>query len=75
MERLTKAEKKSEVLKKINKAYLFTIDDFGLRTQTAQEQSLVYKIIKSRANNLSTIIVSQRPCADRYEWLGGKIRH
>lgn len=26
----------------------------------------------SRADNLSTIIVSQRPCADWYEWLGGK---
>lgn len=60
------------MLKKINEADLFTIDDFGLRTQTAQEQSLVYEIIKSRANNLSTIIVSQRPCADWYEWLGGK---
>ena len=53
-------------------ADLLTIDDFGLGTLTAQEQSLVYEIIKSRADNLSTIIVSQRPCADWYEWLGGK---
>ena len=51
---------------------MLTIDDFGLGTLTAQEQSLVYEIIKSRADNLSTIIVSQRPCADWYEWLGGK---
>ena len=65
-------EKKSETLKKINEADLLTIDDFGLGTLTAQEQSLVYEIIKSRADNLSTIIVSQRPCADWYEWLGGK---
>ena len=28
--------------------------------------------LKRRADNLSTIIVSQRPCADWYEWLGGK---
>ena len=72
VERLSKAEKKSETLKKINEADLLTIDDFGLGTLTAQEQSLVYEIIKSRADNLSTIIVSQRPCADWYEWLGGK---
>lgn len=72
MERLSKAEKKSEALKKINEADLLTIDDFGLGTQTAQEQTLVYEIIKSRADNLSTIIVSQRPCADWYEWPGGK---
>ena len=72
VERLSKAEKKSEALKKINEADLLTIDDFGLGTLTAQEQSLVYEIIKSRADNLSTIIVSQRPCADWYEWLGGK---
>ena len=70
--RLSKAEKKSEALKKINEVDLLTIDDFGLGTLTAQEQSLVYEIIKSRADNLSTIIVSQRPCADWYEWLGGK---
>lgn len=72
VERLSKAEKKSEALKKINEADLLTIDDFGLGTLNAQEQSLVYEIIKSRADNLSTIIVSQRPCADWYEWLGGK---
>ena len=59
VERLSKAEKKSETLKKINEADLLTIDDFGLGTLTAQEQSLVYEIIKSRADNLSTIIVSQ----------------
>ena len=59
--RLSKAEKKSEALKKINEADLLTIDDFGLRALIAQEQSLVYEIIKSRADNLSTIIVSQRP--------------
>ena len=56
--------KKSEALKKINEADLLTIDDFGLGTPAAQEQGLVYEIIKSRANNLSSIIVSQRPCAD-----------
>ena len=67
-----KLGKKSEALKKINEADLLTIDGFGLGTLTAQEQSLVYEIIKSRADNLSTIIVSQRPCADWYEWLGGK---
>ncbi|MBS5226190.1 MULTISPECIES: ATP-binding protein [Parasutterella] len=70
--RLSKAEKKSEALKKINEADLLTIDDFGLRALIAQEQSLAYEIIKSHADNLSTIIVSQRPCADWYGWLGGK---
>ena len=40
VERLSKAEKKSEALKKINEADLLTIDDFGLGTLTAQEQSL-----------------------------------
>lgn len=70
--RLSKAEKKSEALKKINEADLLTIDDFGLGALIAQEQSLAYEIIKSHADNLSTIIVSQRPCADWYEWLGGK---
>lgn len=64
VERHSKAEKKSEALKKINEAGLLTIDDFGLESLTAQEQSLIYEIIKSRADNLSTIIVSQRPCAD-----------
>ena len=59
--RLSKAEKKSEALKKINEADLLTIDDFGLRALIAQEQSLAYEIIKSHADNLSTIIVSQRP--------------
>ena len=58
VERLSKTEKKSEALKKINEADLLTIEDFGLGTLTAQEQSLVYEIIKSRAVNLSTIIVS-----------------
>ena len=70
--RLSKAEKKSEALKKINEADLLTIDDFGLGALIAQEQSLAYEIIKSHADNLSTIIVSQRPCADWYGWLGGK---
>lgn len=72
VEKLSKAEKKTEALKKVNEADLLTIDDFGLGTLTAQEQSIVYEIIKSRADNLSTIVVSQRPCADWYEWLGGK---
>ena len=72
LERLSKAEKKSEGLKKFNEADFLTIDDFGLGSITAQEQSLVYEIIKSRADNLSSIIVNQRPCAEWYEWLGGK---
>lgn len=67
MERLSKAEKKSEALKKINEAVLLTIDDFGLGTLTAHEQILVYEIIKSRADYLSTIIVSKRACAGWYE--------
>ena len=50
--------KKSEAPKKINEADLLTIDDFDLGTLTAQEQSLVYEIIKSLADNLSTIIAS-----------------
>lgn len=50
--------RKSEALKKINEADLLTIDGFGLGTLTAQEQSLVFEITKSRADNLSTIIVS-----------------
>ncbi|WP_290070463.1 ATP-binding protein [Parasutterella excrementihominis] len=58
VERLSKAEKKSEALKKINEADLLTIDGFGLGALTAQEQSLVFEITKSRADNLSTIIVS-----------------
>lgn len=53
-----KLGKKSEALKKINEADLLTIDGFGLGTLTAQEQSLVFEITKSRADNLSTIIVS-----------------
>ena len=53
-----KLGKKSEAPKKINEADLLTIDDFGLGTLTAQEQTLVFEIIKSRADNLSTIIVS-----------------
>ena len=59
-------------LKKSNEADSHTIEDFGLRTQTAQEQNIVYEIIKSRADNLSSIIVSQRSCSDWYEWLGEK---
>lgn len=55
---LTRRCKKSEALKKINEADLLTIDGFGLGTLTAQEQSLVFEITKSRADNLSTIIVS-----------------
>ena len=50
--------KKSEALKKINEADLLTIDGFGLETLAAQEQNLVFEITKSRADNLSTIIVS-----------------
>ena len=57
MEWLSKAEKKSEALKKINEVDLLT---FGPGTLTAQGQSLVHEIIKSRADNLSTIIVSQK---------------
>lgn len=72
MERLSKAEKKSEALKKINEADLLTIDDFGLGTLTAEGQGLLNEIIKSLAHNLSTIIVSQRPCVDWYKRLGGK---
>lgn len=48
--------KKSEAPKKINEADLLTIDDFGLGTLTAQEQSLVYEIIKSRADNCTCLI-------------------
>lgn len=55
-ERLSKAEKKSGALKEINEADLLPIDDFSLGTLTAQEQSLVYEIIKTRAENLSPII-------------------
>ena len=43
MERLSKAEKKSEALKKINEVDLLT---FGPGTLTAQGQSLVHEIIK-----------------------------
>jgi len=67
VERLSKSDKKTGALKKVNEADLLTIDDFGLGTLTAQEQSIVYEIIKSSADNLSTIIVSQRPCADLYQ--------
>ena len=63
VERLSKAGGKADLL---------TIDDVGSVTLTAQEQCLVYEIIKSRADNLSPIIVSQRPSADWYEWRGGK---
>ncbi|WP_417569409.1 ATP-binding protein [Parasutterella excrementihominis] len=72
IERLSKSEKKTEVLKKVNEEDLLTIYDFGLGTLTAQEQSIVHEIISSRADNLSTTIVIQRPCADWYQWLGGK---
>lgn len=72
VEKLSGAEKKSEALRKINEADLLTIDDFGLSTLTAQQQAIVYDLIRSRADNLSTIIVSQRPCKEWYEWLGGK---
>lgn len=51
---------------------MLTIDEFDLGNLTSREQSLVYEIIKSCADNLSTIIVNQRPCADWYEWFGGK---
>lgn len=60
VERLSKSEKKTEALKKkVNEADFLTIDDLGQGTLTAQEQGIVYEIIKSRADNLSTIIVSQ----------------
>ena len=72
VERLSKTEKKSEALKKINEADLLTFVEFGLGILTAQEHNLVYEIIKSPGDNLSTIIASQRPCADSYERLGGK---
>ncbi len=48
----------------MNEADLLTMGDAGPGTLTAQEQSIVYEIIKSRAGSLSTSIVSQRPCAD-----------
>lgn len=44
--RLSKAEKKSEALKKINEADLLTIDDFGLGTLTAQEKASSMKLLK-----------------------------
>lgn len=72
VERLSKSEKETEALKKVNEADLLTIDDIGLGTLTAQEQGIVYEIIKGRADNLSTIIVTLRTCADWYGWLDGK---
>ena len=72
VERHSRVQKKTEALKKINEADLLPIDDFGSGTLADQEQSLVYETIKSRADNLSTVIVSQEPCADWDEWLGGK---
>ena len=63
MERLSKAEKKSEALKKINEADLLTVDDFGLGFLTAQEQSLVYEIIKS-GRYLVYYHSQRRPCSN-----------
>lgn len=48
VERLSKVEKESEALMKINEADLLKIEDSGLGALTVQGRSFAYEIIKSR---------------------------
>lgn len=70
LEPLVHAAYKIEELKKINQADLLVIDDFGLGAVDEAAQEQIYSLINSRAGKLSTVVVSQRPFEQWYQWLG-----
>ncbi len=58
------------LLNQIEKAHLIIIDDFGLHPLDGTTRRAVLQILEDRYGRKSTIIVSQLPIAEWYEYIG-----
>ena len=57
-------------LKKLNKAQLLILDDFGLQSLDNSDRETLLDIIDDRFNQTSTIITSQIPVSAWYDIIG-----
>lgn len=59
-----------KLLNRIEKAHLIIIDDFGLHPLDGTTRRAVLQILEDRYGRKSTIIVSQLPVAEWYDYIG-----
>ncbi|WP_348731331.1 IS21-like element helper ATPase IstB [Rheinheimera texasensis] len=65
-----KGERFTQYCKKLNRAPVVVIDDWGVAPLSASQRHLLFEFIESRDQNASLIITSQYPMSDWHEAFG-----